>query len=79
MESKNQDFSEIKTRLDDIVEAVSNDNISLDDALSLYEEAVSLGLTASSLLEQGVLDQASQSPDEANSPQEDDSQAEAAQ
>ena len=47
-------FAEVKTRLDEIVEAVSDDNLSLDDALSLYEEAVALGLRASDLLEKDV-------------------------
>ena len=47
-------FAEVKTRLDEIVEAVSDDNLSLDDALSLYEEAVSLGLRASDLLEADI-------------------------
>ena len=47
-------FAEVKTRLDEIVEAVSDDSLSLDDALSLYEEAVSLGLRASDLLEADI-------------------------
>ena len=46
-----QSFGEIKERLDQIVEAVSDDTMPLDDALSLYEEAVKLGLRAKSLIE----------------------------
>lgn len=52
------DFASIKGRLDEIVEAVNDDSISLDAALDLYEEAIALGTKATSLLEEGVLDQA---------------------
>ena len=48
------DYSQLKERLDQIVEAVSNEGISLDDALSLYEEAVKLGSKASALIEQDI-------------------------
>ena len=44
-------FAGVKTRLSEIVDEVSNDALSLDDALALYEEAVTLGLRASDLLE----------------------------
>ena len=37
-------FEAVKTRLDEIVDAVSDDELALDDALALYEEAVGLGL-----------------------------------
>ena len=47
-------FAEVKTRLDEIVEAVNDDNLPLDDALALYEEAVNLGLRASDLLEADI-------------------------
>lgn len=47
-------FESVKTRLDQIVDAVNADDIPLDDALALYEEAVSLGLRASDLLEQDI-------------------------
>jgi exodeoxyribonuclease VII small subunit len=49
-----ESFEEVKTRLDEIVEAVSSDTIPLEDALKLYEEAVDLGLVASSLLEENL-------------------------
>lgn len=45
-------YREVKERLDQIVDAVSADNLPLDDALALYEEAVKLGLRASDLIEQ---------------------------
>lgn len=51
---QDQDFESVKARLDEIVKAVSDDELPLDDALELYEEAVSLGLRVSDLLEEGV-------------------------
>lgn len=47
-------FGNLKQRLDDILEMVSDPDIALDDALDLYEEAVGLGLQASSILEQDM-------------------------
>ncbi len=52
--NNSESFEDVKVRLDEIVEAVSSDDISLDDALKLYEEAVELGLVASSLLEENL-------------------------
>ncbi len=64
-------FAGVKTRLSEIVDEVSNDALSLDDALALYEEAVTLGLRASDLLEAGIDadadaedESASENPDE---------------
>ena len=37
-------FEAVKSRLDEIVDAVSSDELELDAALALYEEAVGLGL-----------------------------------
>lgn len=48
------DFAAVKMRLEEIVEAVSDDQLSLDDALDLYEEAVNLGLRVSDLLEDNI-------------------------
>lgn len=53
-ENNSRSFEDVKGRLDEIVEAVSSEDISLDDALKLYEEAVELGLVASSLLEENL-------------------------
>lgn len=47
-------FEAVQRRLDEIVEAVGDDNLPLDDALALYEEAVSLGLRGSDLLEENI-------------------------
>lgn len=44
----------LKVRLDEIVEQVRDDSLPLDQALDLYEEAVSLGLQVSHLLEQDI-------------------------
>lgn len=49
-----ESFESVQGRLDEIVEAVGSDEMSLDEALSLYEEAVGLGLRASDLLEEGI-------------------------
>lgn len=49
-----KDYSQLKERLDQIVEAVSDEGISLDDALALYEEAVKLGSKASALIEEDI-------------------------
>lgn len=39
-------FDSLKGRLDEIVNEVERDDISLDEALKLYEEAVSIGIAA---------------------------------
>ena len=49
------DFSSVKTRLDEIVDEIAQEGISLDDALALYEEAVKLGLAACDLSEADIL------------------------
>ena len=49
-----QDFEAIKMRLEEIVEAVSDESIPLDDALDLYEEAVELGMGVSDVLEDDI-------------------------
>lgn len=53
-------FAEVRTRLQQIAEAVDDPQISLDDALDLYEEAVTLGLRASDLLEVGITEEEAQ-------------------
>ncbi len=55
-------FSAIKERLDLIVDQVSADDMPLEQALSLYEEAVKLGVRVSALIEdnQGDENDASQ-------------------
>lgn len=68
--TQEKDFEAVKARLDEIVQAVSDENLPLDDALELYEEAVSLGLRVSDLLEDGVevSDDDSAAPSEGDNP-----------
>ncbi len=54
-------FEDVKSRLDEIVEEISQEGISLDDALSLYEEAVKLGLEACDLSESDILNESTES------------------
>ena len=49
------DLKAVKSRLDAIVDAVSDDTISLDDALAYYEEAVKLGMKASEIMEADLI------------------------
>ncbi len=52
--SEYTDLKSLKTRLDEIVAAVSDGDIEIDDALTLYEEAVHLGERASEIMELGI-------------------------
>ncbi|MBQ9043608.1 MAG: exodeoxyribonuclease VII small subunit [Eggerthellaceae bacterium] len=54
-EQQPNEFETVKARLEEIARAVDDENLSLDDALDLYEEAVKLGLQASNLLEVGIV------------------------
>ena len=56
MPKEYENFQDVKTRLDEIVDAVSDDSLSLDELLPLYEEAVKLGSRASELIEQAQED-----------------------
>lgn len=49
-----RNFEDVQARLTQIVDEVSAEDISLDDALRLYEEAVKLGLSACDLSEQDI-------------------------
>ena len=49
------EFEAVKARLEEIANTVDDENLSLDEALDLYEEAVKLGLQASDLLETGIV------------------------
>ena len=42
-------IEDVRNRLDEIVAAVSDESVDLDEALGLYEEAVALGLAACDL------------------------------
>lgn len=47
-----ESFAAVKSRLEEIVEVVTDESTSLDDALELYEEAVKLSMKASQVLEE---------------------------
>lgn len=59
-----QDFGAVKERLESIADAVDNADLPLDEALDLFEEAVSLGLQVSDLLELGLDDAVEDAADE---------------
>lgn len=49
-----ESFADIKKRLNEIADCVSNADLPLEEALTLYEEAVNLGLHATNLLESDI-------------------------
>ena len=49
------DFESVKKRLEEIADAVDDESLPLDDALDLFEEAVSLGLKVSDFVEEGIV------------------------
>lgn len=51
MQPDRQTFSSIRDRLDEIAAQVRGDDLPLDAALDLYDEAVKLGMKATELLE----------------------------
>lgn len=67
-ENEQYSFESINTRLKEIQAAVEDDDMPLDDALSLFEEAVQLGMQASSLLEEGIAQGSVLGADEASAP-----------
>ena len=60
-----EDFGAVKARLEEIAKIVGDDDVPLDVALDLFEEAVSLGMQVSDLLEVGVLSDADSSDEAA--------------
>lgn len=60
---ESNEFEAVRKRLEEIAREVDDDNMSLDDALDLYEEAVKLGLKASSLLEVGIVTEDEPAPE----------------
>ena len=47
-------FDEIKQRLGEIKADISDENISLDDSIKLYEEAVKLGMKATDSVDKNL-------------------------
>lgn len=54
--STQQDFGAVKQRLEYIADAVGNEDMPLEEALDLFEEAVALGMKVGDLLEVGLDD-----------------------
>ena len=48
-------YAPVNDRLKEIIEQVSDESIGLDAALDLFEEAVRLGVRASTLLEEDIV------------------------
>lgn len=69
---QSNEFEAVKARLEEIANTVDDENLSLDEALDLYEEAVKLGLQASDLLETGIVIEEAEAQAEAESPAEGD-------
>ena len=59
---QDQTYDSIKERLDSLVDAVKDDNLSLDDALDRYEEALSLAHKATSMIDVAPADDSSGQP-----------------
>lgn len=55
MAQQPQDFESAKTRLEEIAAAVGDESMPLDEALDLFEEAVTLGLKVSDYIESGIV------------------------
>lgn len=51
MSDSPENFSDMRSRLDEITNKVSDESTSLDDALRLFEEAVNIGLMACDMAE----------------------------
>ncbi|MDO4291378.1 MAG: exodeoxyribonuclease VII small subunit [Eggerthellaceae bacterium] len=58
MDAQHGTFDEVRARLEQIVDEVNAEGVTLDEALSLYEEAVKLGLSACDMSEQDALEAA---------------------
>lgn len=64
------DFEAVKARLEEIANAVGDENMPLDEALDLFEEAVSLGLKVGDLVEEGISVEAGDVGEAAGNPEE---------
>lgn len=49
------EYQNIETRLKEIEEKITSDDMDMDESLNLYEEAVNLGMKASQTIENNVL------------------------
>lgn len=71
-DTANPNFQDIRSRLEEIVEEVSSETISLDDALGLYEEAVRLGMAACEVSEEDLFPTKPESVGEGENPEASD-------
>lgn len=55
IDSNMQEYEQIEDKLKNIQGKIENEDLSLDESLDLYEEAVNLGMKASQTIEQNVL------------------------
>lgn len=78
MDEGTSSFAEVKDRLNEIADEVAREDISLDDALSLYEEAVKLGLGACDLSESDIFPEEIEGVEEADGVEATDRAEEAA-
>lgn len=69
-------FDSLKQRLEEIVSEVERDDISLDDALSLYEEAVGIGIAACDASELDIPQEQEQEQEQGATPTGDAAQGE---
>lgn len=82
MSNEETSFDDIKQRLEEIVDQVSEEDIDLDEALTLYEEAVKLGLAAcdaSEIADDSAEDEADPAADSVRPDQWESAQGEASQ
>lgn len=71
-------FGTVTGRLAEIAEAMEDETMPLDDALKLLEEAVSLGMQASTLLESDMAERDASNAEEEDTEGEESSEAETA-
>lgn len=50
-----KDYEKIESRLKEIEQTITTENLDMDESLKLYEEAVDLGMKASQTIENNVL------------------------
>lgn len=55
--SQSEGYAQVNDRLKEILRLVDDDSISLDAALDLFDEAVKLGIQASTMLEEDIVTQ----------------------
>ena len=75
----NEGYVQVKQRLDEILEAVSDEGKPLDEVLALYEEAVKLGSQVSGLIETDISERIFASDEDVEKPLQAEGEAPAGQ